>query len=67
MPEKSNKLIRLLHWASGHFVQEVPEDLAVCEFACRHAQCTQGEWETCERRLTYMAGQRAPANKEEAG
>lgn len=35
-------------------VREVPEDIARCEFECRKPQCRHGEWESCERRLTYM-------------
>jgi hypothetical protein len=38
-------------WLKGQIVQEVPEDVALCEFDCRKGQCRMGEWESCERRL----------------
>ena len=31
-------------------VDEVPEDIAVCEFDCRKPDCRHGEWESCQRR-----------------
>ena len=34
-------------------VQEVPEELAVCEFVCAEPDCTVGDWETCELRRAY--------------
>ena len=34
-------------------VQEVPEELAVCEFVCAEPNCTLGDWETCELRRAY--------------
>ena len=32
-------------------VTEVPDEIGCCEFDCRHPQCEQGKWESCERRL----------------
>ncbi len=37
-------------WVSNVLVRPVPADQAVCEFDCRKTSCSQGEWETCERR-----------------
>jgi hypothetical protein len=34
----------------NRMVQEVPEPLAICEFACRNPECLQGHWERCARR-----------------
>ncbi len=34
-------------------VQEVPEELAVCEFVCAEPNCMVGDWETCELRRAY--------------
>ena len=45
-------------WVKGQFVQEVPQDVALCEFDCRKLQCTMGEWETCARRLETLALQK---------
>ena len=39
------------HWLREQVVQDVPEDIALCEFDCRKGQCRMGEWESCERRL----------------
>ncbi len=39
------------HWLMDQLVQDVPDDLALCEFGCRKQQCRMGEWEHCERRL----------------
>jgi len=38
-------------------VQEVPADIALCEFDCRKRQCRRGEWATCRRRLDHLAGE----------
>ena len=51
------QLTRLRQRTVSFFVQEVPEDVAVCEFDCRKGNCEQGEWEVCERRLTRGAGE----------
>ncbi|MEL7083063.1 MAG: hypothetical protein AAGM36_01070 [Cyanobacteria bacterium J06597_1] len=32
----------------------VPPENAVCEFECRELECSQEEWEHCERRLKYV-------------
>jgi hypothetical protein len=58
MTEKSDhntRLGKLRNWLMGHLIQDVPDDLAVCEFDCRKPQCTQGDWENCQRRLQYCA------------
>jgi hypothetical protein len=39
-------------------VQDVPEDIAVCEFDCRKPVCLVSEWETCERRLRDLEEER---------
>ena len=57
-----NAFVRLWLWAKGQIVSDVPEDIALCEFDCRKPQCTQGEWETCSRRLTRAAGERMPGS-----
>ncbi len=43
------------NWIKSQIVQEVPDDIALCEFDCSKEQCCMGEWETCERRLEYEA------------
>jgi hypothetical protein len=43
-----------------HLIEEVPEDIAVCEFDCRKGQCLYREWISCERRLSKAAGELMP-------
>jgi hypothetical protein len=50
-------------WISAQVVTEVPEDDALCEFDCRKQQCSEGEWESCERRLHHAARELMPAKK----
>ena len=47
-------------WLQNKIVQTVPEGYVVCGFDCRKCQCTQGEWETCARRLSKAAGETVP-------
>jgi hypothetical protein len=37
-------------------VEEVPDEVAACEFECSRTQCRQGDWQHCERRLRAVAG-----------
>ncbi len=41
-------------WLKQQIAEEVPEDVALCEFDCRKGQCRLGEWESCKRRLEYL-------------
>lgn len=43
------------NWTRGHLIGEVPDDDALCAFDCRKPQCTEGEWESCVRRLESVA------------
>jgi hypothetical protein len=43
--------------------QDVPDDLAVCEFDCHRSQCTWGEWASCDRRIKGR-GELSPVRKE---
>lgn len=51
---------RLRRWIKGRLIQDVPEDIAACEFECRRTECHQGDWETCEKRLRGMRGNKNP-------
>ena len=44
---------RLWKQFSAMIVQEVPDELAECEFCCREPDCRMGHWESCERRKAY--------------
>ena len=37
-------------WFKG-WIEDVPEEIAACEFECPRSNCLQGEWETCPNRL----------------
>jgi len=36
-------------------IQDVPEDIQLCEFDCHKLECSMGDWEKCERRLRSIA------------
>ena len=38
-------------WLKDQLVEEVPDELARCEFGCRRSECRMGEWASCERRI----------------
>lgn len=38
----------------NHLVQRVPDDLALCEFACSKTRCSEEEWAHCRRRLDSL-------------
>lgn len=52
--ERPSYFRRLRRWFKSRWIQDVPEDIAACEFECRRLECRQGEWETCENRLRSM-------------
>jgi hypothetical protein len=66
MPQPGRSLRGFFQWVRNQFIQDVPEDIALCEFDCRTGQCTQGEWESCERRLNRAEGEFTPSPKEPA-
>ncbi|VFU07030.1 hypothetical protein [Methylocella tundrae] len=55
----------MFEWLRGfwtrHIAQDVPIDLARCEFGCRVRECRRGEWERCENRLLDVQRQIAYA------
>jgi len=63
MEERSRtkaSLTRLWRWLKDQIVQEVPEDIGLCEYDCRKKQCIMGEWETCDRRIRKGEGELMP-------
>lgn len=40
----------MLAWLMKNFVQEVPEQLTICELDCPNHECTINDWARCERR-----------------
>jgi hypothetical protein len=51
---------RVLNWLRNELIGDVPEDMGLCEFECNKKDCTQGEWEFCERRLQQAGGELMP-------
>jgi len=60
-PIMSFGIASLRRWAKNLLIQDVPSDIALCEFDCRKDQCRDDEWETCDRRLTRAAGELSPS------
>lgn len=54
----------LKDWLARNLVQEVPRDMAICEFDCSKLNCCREEFENCQRRLSGrslgMPGEPAP-------
>jgi hypothetical protein len=40
----------MIGWLLNQIVQEVPEQLSVCEFDCPNNECTISDWVGCELR-----------------
>jgi hypothetical protein len=62
MPKSKGPLNRLWEWIIDRISQEVPNQIALCEYDCRNLHCTLGEWEACQGRLHKSAGALIPAN-----
>ncbi len=60
MPHSENPFRRFSRWVMEQIVQDVPENIALCELDCRKGQCSMGEWECCSRRITKAAGEFMP-------
>jgi hypothetical protein len=54
--KRLSPFFRLRRWIKSRLIQDVPEDIAACEFECHRTECRQGDWEICERRLRGMRG-----------
>ena len=44
-------LHRLRHWLSQQLVQDVPDEVSVCEYDCNRTDWRLGHGNTCEKRL----------------
>jgi hypothetical protein len=54
--KKASWLRRLLERNARRVVDDVPEEIAACEFECRKLDCREGDWKTCARRLRGISG-----------
>ena len=57
---RKKPIVRAWRWIVSQIVQEVPEDIMVCEYDCRKSQCTITEAEGCNLRLQKGAGRLSP-------
>lgn len=44
-------LRRIWRRLCNSLIQDVPPELAACEFSCRKLHCGTSEWATCEHRM----------------
>jgi len=53
----------MINWLRQRFIQEIPEELSVCEFDCPLKKCTARDWVKCELRQqgTLSGGRSSPA------
>ena len=42
------------------FIEDVPEENAMCKLDCRRVQCTEREWTTCRRRSLRFGSESMP-------
>jgi hypothetical protein len=56
-------MISLWQRIKNEIVQDVPEEIALCEFDCNKAECTHEQWLACPRRLAYAARKLTPVAK----
>ncbi|MEI9972574.1 MAG: hypothetical protein WDO73_11260 [Ignavibacteriota bacterium] len=64
MPEdltgRPKTLQRLWEFVKRQAVDDVPKEIAICEFDCNRAQCRQNEWDVCGRRIHHGSGELFP-------
>ncbi len=41
----------LMRWLKDRLMQDVPAEVAGCEFECHRRDCQRGDWENCQVRL----------------
>jgi len=46
-------LQRLWQRLKDRLVQEVPDEVGACEYGCRKPDCRNGDWDSCQRRISY--------------
>ncbi len=59
-------MVRIWQRIKNQIVQDVPEEIALCEFDFHKQQCTEREWQTCPRRIARAAGELMPAREASA-
>jgi hypothetical protein len=54
-PPTAGLLSRLWLRLKNEWIQDVPEEKAVCEFDCRKERCLFGDWSDCQWRFAHEA------------
>lgn len=52
----------LQQWVKKYIVQEVPPQIAVCEFECQKIGCTRSNWSNCQLWKSYNRSIKAELN-----
>ncbi|ACK71708.1 hypothetical protein PCC7424_3309 [Gloeothece citriformis PCC 7424] len=53
----------VLHqWIKKYIAQEIPPELAVCEFECKQRNCSRSQWSQCELWKSYNRTLKASLN-----
>ena len=45
---------RLRRWFSNHVIQNVPEEVSICEYECQEPDCHIAKWALCEKRTAHV-------------
>lgn len=56
---------RLWQKIKSFLIQDVPEEIAICEFECRGKECIKDRWQACKRRLSDVYHQVEHSQKHE--
>lgn len=56
LPYASKGFFAILQWIGKQIVDDVPPEIALCEFDCDKTRCTLKEWQSCPRRLSKAGG-----------
>jgi len=45
---------RVQRWIADHIIQNVPEEVSVCEYECQEPNCHIAKWAMCEKRVPRL-------------
>lgn len=49
--ERLSAVFRMRFVPRLKWIEDVPDEVAVCEFRCRRERCCEFNWQLCEKRL----------------
>ena len=64
---ESRTLGRAWRFLVNQLIQDVPDEIAACEFDCRDTECPLEHWVSCERRLQTTEGLVEHARRRQPG